>query len=71
VVADVQGFWLFDEEASASRLAKELPAEGYTAELLRRQRNTIASFFTVLPDGRWVPSPEFFSVTDGNAERAG
>jgi hypothetical protein len=46
-----------------------LPARGYTSELLRQHRNAIASFFTVLPDGRWVPSPEYFSVTDGNAEQ--
>lgn len=24
----------------------------------------VASFFTVLPDGRWAPSPEYFSASD-------
>jgi hypothetical protein len=37
--------------------------------MLRRARKKIASFFTVLPDGRWVPSPKYFSLTDGNADR--
>jgi hypothetical protein len=61
--------FVFDEEALAARLGKELPARGYTADLLRQHRSAIASFFTVLPDGRWAPSPEYFSLTDGNAEQ--
>jgi hypothetical protein len=61
--------FVFDEEALAARLARELPARGYTAEMLRRRRKRIASFFTVLPDGRWAPSPKYFSLTDGNRER--
>lgn len=61
----------FDEEALATKLDAELPARGYTADLLRRRREAVASFFTVLPDGRWVPSPEYFSLTDGNAEQQG
>jgi hypothetical protein len=61
--------FVFDEDALAARLASELPARGYTAEMLRRRRKKIAPFFTVLPDGRWVPSPKYFSLTDGNAER--
>lgn len=59
----------FDERLLADRLAGELPAHGYTEALLRRHRDAVASFFTILPDGRWVPSPEFFSITDANADR--
>ena len=55
--------FVFDEDALAARLASELPARGYTAEMLLRRRKKIASFFTVLPDGRWTPSPEYFSLT--------
>jgi hypothetical protein len=63
--------FVFDENALAAGLAKEVPARGYTADLLRRQRSAIASFFTILPDGRWVPSPEYFSITDDHADRVG
>lgn len=56
--------FVFDEEALAASLGKELPGRGYSVDLLRRQRSKIASFFTILPDGRWVPSPEYFSITD-------
>jgi hypothetical protein len=63
--------FMFDEEALAARLAVELPARGYTADLLRKHRAAIASFFTVLPDERWAPSPEYFSLTDGNTEQRG
>ena len=61
----------FDEEALAARLAAELPARGYTAAVLRRHRDAVASFFTVLPDGRWAPSPECFGPTDGDTGRRG
>jgi hypothetical protein len=62
--------FVFDEGALALRLATKLPARGYTSDMLRRNRESVSSFFTVLPDGRWVPSPEYFSLTDGNSERA-
>ena len=61
----------FDEEALAARLAAALPARGYTADMLRRHRDAIASFFIVLPDGRWAPSPEYVSPTDGDTEQRG
>jgi hypothetical protein len=62
--------FVFDEEALAAQLAAKLPARGYTADLLRRNREAVASFFIALPDGRWVPSPEYFSLNDGNAEQS-
>jgi hypothetical protein len=55
--------FVFDEEALAAHFAKRQPASRYTAKLLRRHRKAVATFFTVLPDGRWVPSPEYFGVT--------
>jgi hypothetical protein len=63
--------FVFDPDKLATRLSRELPARGYTAELLRRRRCEVATFFTILPDGRWAPSPEYFSATDGKAERSG
>jgi hypothetical protein len=60
--------FVFDEEVLAAQLAALLPARGYTANMLRKRRKAVATFFTALPDGRWVPSPKFFSLTDGNAE---
>ena len=43
----------FDPKALAARFNAQVPREATT-------------FFTVLPDGRWAPSPEYFSLTDGN-----
>ena len=56
--------FVFDEDALAARLQAELPARGYTADMLRRNRAAVATFFTVLPDGRWAPSPEYLSASD-------
>lgn len=55
----------FNPEKMAARLHRELPARGYTAATPRRHQKAIRSFFTVLPDGRWAPSPKFFSLTGG------
>lgn len=56
----------FDPEALAARFNAQVPARGYTAAKIEKRRKAIATFFTVLPDGRWAPSPEYFSLTDGN-----
>jgi hypothetical protein len=37
-----------------------------TAEKLESLRSEVSTFFTILDDGRWVPSPVFFSMVDGN-----
>lgn len=55
----------YDPDALYDRLV----AAGHTG--IRRsdldiQRDAAARYFVVLDDGRWAPSPEFFSVTDGN-----
>lgn len=47
-------------------LAERLTARGITEADLIRLRGKAARFFTVLPDGRWAPSPEFFSMTDAS-----
>jgi hypothetical protein len=60
--------FVYDEEVLAKLFAEKLPGRGYTPAKLRKYRKAAAIFFTVLPDGRWTPSPEFFSLTDGNAE---
>jgi len=50
------------------RLAAQIKAPDVTSQALEEARDRVAKFFTVLDDGRWVPSPEFFSMTDGNRE---
>lgn len=47
-------------------LSKKLPNRGYTVEKFEKHRADMLQFFTELPDGRWVPSPEYFSLIDGN-----
>jgi hypothetical protein len=64
-----RGAFRYDEQQLAEHFARVLPARGYTARKLRGYRKAVATFFTALPDGSWAPSPEYFSVTDGNAER--
>ena len=59
----------YDEQQLADHFANVLPARAYTVRKLRSYRKAVATFFTVLADGRWAPSPEFFSSTDGNADR--
>ncbi|WP_426026437.1 hypothetical protein [Brevundimonas sp. TSRC1-1] len=39
---------------------------GITRDELEQNKAGAQRYFVVLDDGRWVPSPEFFSVTDGN-----
>lgn len=56
----------FDPETLATRLNVVLPRREYTAEKLEALRPAIATFFVVLDDGRWAPSPEYLSMTDGN-----
>lgn len=56
----------WDEEALFELLNTALPARGYTVEKLRSNKSQAQSYFTVLDDDRWVPSPEYFSMTNGN-----
>lgn len=56
----------FDPKTLATQLAKELPARDYTEQILRENAEDIKTFFTVLPDGKWAPSPQYFSVSNGN-----
>ena len=39
------------------------PRRRYTAASVAKDLPGAARLFTVLPDGRWAPSPEFFSLT--------
>lgn len=39
---------------------------GITRDELVQHKAGAQRYFVVLDDGRWAPSPEFFSVTDGN-----
>lgn len=41
-----------------------------TAEEIERHEYEARRFFTVLDDGRWTPSPEFFSLNNGNDPKA-
>lgn len=61
--------FVFDAAALAARLGEQLPARGYSEKAIKRNLKGVKSFFTVLPDGRWAPSPKYFSLTDGNIDR--
>lgn len=56
----------WDIPAIVSTMNAKFPARDYTEAALREHEADIRSFFTVLPDGRWAPSPKFFSMSDGN-----
>ena len=49
----------FDPKILATQLAKELPERNYTEQIIRENAEDIKTFFTVLPDGKWVPSPQY------------
>ena len=51
------------------RLNRKLPGRKYTVEQFEAHRDDIEGCFTILSDGRWVPSPELFSLVDDD-ERA-
>lgn len=38
----------------------------FNEKLIKKHKKQIQSFYTVLPDGRWAPSPVYFSMTNGN-----
>lgn len=58
----------YNEAALASHFSKQHPARCYTEEKLRKYKNEIGSFFTVLKDGRWAPSPEYLSTKTRSKE---
>lgn len=55
----------YDPEA----MARRLKTPGLGTRDYRRLRREVACLFVVLDDGRWAPSPAFFSVTDADAEK--
>ena len=60
----------YDPTRLAESLGKALPARGYTPDALERNAAEVESFFVVLPDGTWAPSPQYFSIANGNPGRA-
>jgi hypothetical protein len=56
----------FNAKELAARLRDRLPARGYSEDALMRNYEGIKSFFTELPDGKWAPSPTYFSMSNGN-----
>jgi hypothetical protein len=56
----------FDAKALAAQLSELLPARGYSDDVILRNLSGLRTFFTELPDGRWAPSPQFFSLSNGN-----
>jgi len=56
----------FDPALLAERINHAAPGRKINAMKLRKLAEEARQFFTVLPDGRWAPSPEFFSVTTGS-----
>jgi hypothetical protein len=55
-----------DDGAIADTLNSAVPARGYTAESVREVATAAKTYFTQLADRRWAPSPEYFSLTNGN-----
>ncbi len=55
-----------DAEQIVNQLKLRFPGRGYTLKKFEEAKPGILNFFTVLPDGRWVPDPEFFSLTGGD-----
>jgi hypothetical protein len=43
-------------------------AGNLTIEQIEAAKEGASKLFTILSDGRWAPSPEFFSLTDGNED---
>jgi len=58
--------FLFEPQALSEFFRMKLPSRGYTADSFRNYQEGLRTFFTELPDGRWVPSPAYFSLTNGN-----
>ncbi|RUL78228.1 hypothetical protein [Dyella choica] len=56
----------FNAKELVIHLNAQLPARGYSEDALMRNYEDIKSFFTVLPDGKWAPSPTYFSMSNGN-----
>lgn len=46
-------------------LAGKLAQFGVVSSDLERVRSAASRLFSVLPDGRWEPSPELFKISDG------
>jgi hypothetical protein len=60
----------WDEKRLLVKLRSQLPGCDYTLDQLARNRSEAQSFFCRLDDGRWVPSPEYFSLTNTDPGRA-
>ena len=58
-----------DPERVTAALAARKPQapEQLSAETFRKYRHLIAEWFAETPDGRWVPNPEIFHVSEGYA----
>jgi len=51
----------FDAARLARALNRRLPDRGYSAGDVRRLKPALATFFTLLADGRWTPRPEYLA----------
>lgn len=57
--------FVYDSDALFARL-RGMGQTGIKRSDLDDYKEGAKRFFVILDDGRWVPSPEFFSVTNGN-----
>lgn len=57
--------FVYDADAIFARL-QAMGQTGIKRSDLDKHKKGAQRFFVVMDDGRWAPSPEFFSVTDGN-----
>jgi len=62
--------FIYDPENLAARMNVVAPGRGYSASKLKKLKKKASTFFTVLEDGRWAPSPIYFSLTDGNVDQS-
>jgi hypothetical protein len=54
----------YEPERLAEQLRTMVPGRKYTTAYLRERETEAALFFTILPDGRWAPRPDLFSLSD-------
>ena len=57
--------FIYDPDAIFARL-QAMGQKGIKRAELDKHKEAAKRFFVILDDGRWAPSAEFFSVTDGN-----
>lgn len=58
----------WNSEDLSRRIKAAFPGRDFTPEKIESLRGSAALLFEILEDGRWVPSPKYFSVNNGNID---